>query len=94
MPKACLRGVILAESDEHEVVEGNIYFPPDSISREYFTDSDLHTHCLWKGDASYFHITVNDELSKDAAWHYPQTLDAAKHIEGYVAFWGEVEISQ
>jgi len=94
MPKASWKGVVLAETDRHEVVEGNIYFPADTINREYFSDSDTHSNCPWKGDASYYHITVNDEVNRDAAWYYPQAKDAAKNIEGYVAFWRGVEVSE
>ena len=87
-------GVVLAETDEYETVEGNIYFPEESIKREYFSESDTHSHCPWKGDASYYHITVNDAVNRDAAWFYPQAMDKAKHIEGKVAFWKGVEVSE
>ena len=93
MAKASWNGVTLAESDKFETVEGNIYFPASAINKEYFSDSDKHTHCPWKGDANYYHITVNDEVNKDAAWYYPQTKEAAKNIEGYIAFWPGVEVS-
>ena len=94
MPKASWKGAVLAETDKYEVVEGNIYFPADTINSEYFSDSDTHSNCPWKGDASYYHITVNDEVNRDAAWYYPQAKDAAKNIEGYVAFWRGVEVSE
>jgi uncharacterized protein (DUF427 family) len=84
----------LAESDETIVVEGNHYFPPDSINREYFRESDKHTTCPWKGLASYYDIAVEGEVNKDAAWYYPSTKDAAKHITGYVAFWKGVEVRE
>lgn len=92
MPKATWNGAVLAETDDHEVVEGNIYFPPESLNREYFSDSDKQTHCPWKGDASYYNVTVDGEVNPDAAWHYPQTKEKAKNIEGYVAFWNGVEV--
>ncbi len=94
MPKANWNGAVLAETDSYEVIEGNIYFPADAINREYFSDSDTHSYCPWKGDASYYNITVNDEVNTDAAWYYPEAKDAAKNIEGYVAFWRGVEISE
>jgi uncharacterized protein (DUF427 family) len=92
MPKAIWNGKILAESDRCEVVEGNQYFPSDSINKEYFKDSSTHTSCPWKGQASYYTIEVDGKQNKDAAWYYPQAKDAAKNIEGYVAFWKGVTV--
>ena len=92
--KAEWNGTVVANSVATVVVEGNHYFPPDSVNHEYFTDSQTTTMCPWKGDALYYTLEVDGARNEDAAWYYPQTLDAAKHIEGYVAFWGEVEISQ
>jgi uncharacterized protein (DUF427 family) len=92
MPKATWNGETLAESNQCEVVEGNYYFPPSAIKREYFKDSKTHTTCGWKGVASYYDIEVNGQLNKDAAWYYPQTKDAAKKIEGYIAFWRGVKV--
>jgi uncharacterized protein (DUF427 family) len=92
MPKAIWNGVVLAESDEGRVVEGNYYFPPDSIKREYFRESETHTTCPWKGKASYFTIEVNGQTNQDAAWYYPTPKEAAKNIEGYVAFWRGVKV--
>ncbi len=86
MPKAIWSGAVLAESQTTEVVEGNHYFPPDSIKRQYFKDSSTHTTCGWKGVASYYDIEVNDQVNKDAAWYYPTPQDAAKQIAGHVAF--------
>ena len=94
MPIASWGGVTLAETEEYEVVEGNIYFPPTSINREYFSESDKHTHCPWKGDASYYNITVDGKTNQDAAWYYPETFEKASHIKGYVAFWNGVEVSE
>jgi uncharacterized protein (DUF427 family) len=90
--KAIWNGIVLAESDETIVVEGNHYFPADSINKEHFQSSDTHTICGWKGTASYYDIVAGDETNKDAAWFYPQTKDAAKEIENYVAFWKGVEV--
>lgn len=92
MPKATWNGAVLAESDQCEVVEGNYYFPANSIHPEYFKSSDTHTTCPWKGVASYYTIEVDGQQNKDAAWYYPQTKDAAKKIEGYVAFWRGVKV--
>ena len=93
MARATWNGAVLAESDKFEKVEGNIYFPPDTINREYFRDSDTHTVCPWKGTASYYSIEVDGQVNRDAAWYYPQSKEAAKNIEGYVAFWRGVQVS-
>ena len=90
--KATWNGEILAESNDTEVVEGNHYFPADSIKKEYFSPSETHTVCGWKGTASYYDIAVNGDTNKDAAWYYPEAKDDAKNIEGYVAFWKGVEV--
>ncbi|TVU55246.1 MAG: DUF427 domain-containing protein [Arthrospira sp. PLM2.Bin9] len=92
MAKAIWNGVVIAESDNCEVVEGNQYFPPDSIKQEYFRNSDTHTTCGWKGVASYYTLEVEGELNKDAAWYYPSPKPAAKNIEGYIAFWRGVKV--
>lgn len=92
MPKATWNGAVLAESDRCETVEGNQYFPPDSIRREYFRESVTHTTCPWKGVASYYDLVVNGAVNKDAAWYYPQTKPAASNIQGYVAFWHGVKV--
>ena len=92
MPKAIWNGAVLAESDRTEVVEGNHYFPPTSISRQYFRESATHSTCPWKGEASYYDIVANDQVNKDAAWYYPNPKEAAKHITGYVAFWKGVKV--
>ena len=87
-------GVVLAESDQYEIVEGNIYFPPDSINQQYLVPSDTHTICFWKGRASYFDIEVKGETNKDAAWYYPSPTNDAENIKGYIAFWKGIEISE
>ena len=92
MPKAIWNGAVLAESKKCEVVEGNQYFPPDAIMRQYFKPSATHTTCPWKGEASYYDIDVNGQVNKDAAWYYPAPKDAAKNIAGYVAFWKGVKV--
>jgi uncharacterized protein (DUF427 family) len=73
-------------------VEGNHYFPPQSIDRQYFTDSETHTVCPWKGTASYYNVVVNGQINKDAAWYYPEPLPAAKQIAGHIAFWKGVQV--
>ena len=92
MPKATWNGVTLAESNQCQVVEGNQYFPPDAIKSEYFKASETQTNCPWKGMASYYSIEVNGEVNKDAAWYYPAPKEAAKNIEGHIAFWRGVKV--
>lgn len=90
--KAIWNNEILAESNSTIQIEGNHYFPPNSINKKYFKESDLKTTCAWKGIASYYDIVVNQKTNKDAAWYYPSCSELAKSIEGYVAFWKGVEI--
>ncbi|MBW4652861.1 MAG: DUF427 domain-containing protein [Kaiparowitsia implicata GSE-PSE-MK54-09C] len=92
MPKATWNGAVLAESEQCVVVEGNQYFPMDSIHTEYFQPSTTHTTCPWKGTASYYNVVVDGKVNTDAAWYYPQAKDAAKQIEGHVAFWRGVTV--
>ena len=92
MPKAIWNGAVLAESDRTEVVEGNQYFPPDAVKREYLKPSATHTTCPWKGVASYYEVVVNGESNRDAAWYYPEPKEAARNIKGYVAFWRGVKV--
>ncbi len=93
MVKAVWKDVVLAESDNTEVVEGNHYFPPQSLHSEFFIESDTTSHCPWKGQASYYTIDVNGEQNKDAAWYYPDPKQAAENIKGYIAFWKGVVVS-
>ncbi len=90
--KAIWNGQVLAESDDTVVVEGNHYFPADSIHKDFFVDSSTLTHCPWKGDASYYSLKVNGMENADAAWYYPDPKDAAKLIKGRIAFWKGVEV--
>jgi uncharacterized protein (DUF427 family) len=92
--KAIWNGTVLAESANTIVVEGNHYFPPESLHRDYFRDSDTHTFCPWKGDASYYDVVVAGNANRDAAWTYPETKEAAEPIRGYVAFWKGVEVTE
>ena len=90
--KATWKGEVIAESDETVVVEGNHYFPAESVKREHFRESETHTVCGWKGTASYYDVVVGGDVNKDAAWFYPEPKDAAKEIEGRVAFWRGVKV--
>ena len=90
--KAIWENVILAESNATIVVEGNHYFPPDSINKHYFKDSKTQTTCPWKGLASYYQIVVDGKVNQDAAWYYPDPKPAAGNIKNYVAFWKGVEV--
>ena len=91
--KAIWQGAVLAESEDTIVVEGNHYFPPDSIDGSYFQPSQTHTVCPWKGQASYYDLVVDGDTNRDAAWSYPETKEAADQIRGYVAFWRGVEVT-
>ena len=91
--KAVWNGAVIAESDDTVVVEGNHYFPEDSIDGRYFEKSDRTTTCPWKGVASYYDITVDGKTNVGAAWYYPDPKDAAKEIQGRVAFWQGVEVT-
>jgi uncharacterized protein (DUF427 family) len=93
MAKAVWNGAVLAESTNTIVVEGNHYFPPDAIDRQYFKPSATHTVCGWKGTASYYTVEVNGKKNPDAAWYYPTPLPAASNITGYIAFWRGVEVT-
>jgi len=91
--KATWKGVTLAESNDVIEVEGNQYFPPQSLNKEYFKTSDQKSTCPWKGEAHYFSLVVNGEENRDAAWYYPNTKPLANKIKGYVAFWKGVEVA-
>lgn len=93
MAKAVWQGAVLATSDRYEVVEGNVYFPPEAVNRAYLRESSTHTICPWKGVASYYDVVVDDKVNKDAAWYYPEPKPAAQTIGGYIAFWRGVEVS-
>ena len=92
--KAIWNNETIAESDETIVVEGNHYFPADSVKQEFLQPSETHTVCGWKGTASYYDIAANGEINKDAAWYYPDAKDDAKNIENYVAFWKDVKVTK
>jgi uncharacterized protein (DUF427 family) len=90
--KAIWKDTVIAESDDTVVVEGNHYFPPDSVSQALVQDSDTTSVCPWKGTASYYSVVVDGETNPDAAWYYPEPKDAANNIRGRVAFWKGVQV--
>ena len=96
MPKATWNGAVLAETDtaKTQLVEGNVYFPPEAVNKAFFRESQAHTVCPWKGTASYYDVVVDGKVNKDAAWYYPETKDAAKHVKGYIAFWKGVQVEK
>ena len=91
--KAIWNDQVIAESQATRMVEGNVYFPAEDVKPEFLVDSDHHTTCPWKGVASFYHVSVNGEMNDNAAWYYPQASDLAKGIEGYIAFWKGVKVS-
>jgi uncharacterized protein (DUF427 family) len=94
MPRAIWNQKVIAESDKFEIVEGNVYFPPGAIKKEFFKPSETHTVCGWKGTASYYTVEVDGKSNPDAAWYYPEPKEAAKQIKGYVAFWKGVTVEK
>jgi uncharacterized protein (DUF427 family) len=94
MPRAIWNGQVLAEAprERTEEVEGNIYFPADTLRRELVRPSETHTVCPWKGTASYYDLVVDGQVNADAVWYYPEPKDAAKQIKGFVAFWKGVTV--
>jgi uncharacterized protein (DUF427 family) len=90
--KAIWNGEVIAESNSTINVEGNYYFPEDSIKKEYYKPSETQSTCHWKGIASYYSLEVKGKENKDAAWYYPEAKEIAKNIEGYIAFWRGVDI--
>jgi uncharacterized protein (DUF427 family) len=94
MPKAEWNGVVIAETDKFETVEGNVYFPPESVKMEYFKPSTTTSVCGWKGDCNYYSVVVNGQENKDAAWYYANPKAAANNIKGYVAFWKGVKVTK
>jgi len=92
MKKAIWNGTVVAQSDNTVEVEGNQYFPMDSVSREYFKPSKTTSDCPWKGTASYYNIEVKGQINSDAAWYYPSPKEAANNIKDHVAFWKGVKV--
>lgn len=96
MPKAVWNGAVIAqaEADDVRIVEGNVYFSPESVDHTYLRESKTNTVCGWKGTASYYDVVVEGEVNHDAAWYYPSPKPAAEEIAGYVAFWKGVQIEE
>jgi uncharacterized protein (DUF427 family) len=92
--KAIWNNIVIAESADTVVVEGNHYFPPDSITHELFKPSATTTVCPWKGTASYYTLNVDGKENPDAAWYYPDSKSAADEIKGHIAFWKGVQVSE
>jgi len=91
--KAIWNGQIIAESDQTKNVEGNQYFPIDSVKKEFLKSNGTNTVCHWKGTASYYDVVVDGQVNKDAAWFYPDPSEKAMPIKNYIAFWRGVEIT-
>lgn len=85
---------VIAQSDSTQVVEGNQYFPMESVNKEFLTESAKVTRCPWKGEASYFNVVVDGQTNQDAAWVYLDPKEAAAEIAGHVAFWRGVEVRE
>lgn len=94
MAKAIWEGAVLAQSDQTIEIEGNQYFPPDTVKQEHFVPSPTHSTCPWKGKASYYHVIVDGKKNQDAAWYYAEPKPAASKIKGYVAFWKGVKVEK
>jgi uncharacterized protein (DUF427 family) len=94
MARATWNGKVIAESEQTETVEGNVYFPESSLKREYFRPSSTTSTCPWKGQARYMSLLIDGQDNPDAAWYYPDPKPAARKIKGYVAFWRGVEVEK
>lgn len=94
MVRAFYNNVVIAESNRTIELEGNEYFPPEDVKKEYLIPSDHKTVCPWKGEASYYHVKVGDRMTENAAWYYPNPKEAARFIQGYIAFWKDVIVEK
>ncbi|MBI5891677.1 MAG: DUF427 domain-containing protein [Nitrosomonadales bacterium] len=96
MPRAIWNNRVIAEAPSEQIhrVEGNIYFPPAAVKREFLKPSESHTHCVWKGEASYYNVEVDGKVNEDAAWYYPEPSAMAARIKDYIAFWHGVRIEE
>jgi len=92
MPKAVWEGATIAESNDCVVVEGNQYFPAIAVKKEYLAPSDKTSVCPWKGTANYYDVVVGNKRNPGAAWYYKNPFDAARQIQGRVAFWKGVKV--
>lgn len=93
MVKAVWNETIIAESDATVMIEGNHYFPIESVRREVLRDSATTSRCPWKGTAHYYSIAVDDATNRDAAWYYPDPSAEAAEIKGRIAFWKGVRVA-
>ena len=94
MAKAIWQGQVIADSNDFEMVEGNVYFPAGSIKEEFFEASEHHSVCPWKGTASYHHVVVDGDRNENAAWFYPEPKEAAANIKDHVAFWKGITVER
>lgn len=94
MPKAIWNGQVIAQSDETIKVEGNHYFPPESVDSSFLKSSQDRSVCPWKGTASYYDVVVDNEVASGAAWYYENPSPAASEIKDYVAFWRGVQVKR
>lgn len=99
--KALWNNQVIAEANKEDLIyiEGNWYFPPSAINKEFYTPSDMHTTCFWKGDASYYNVVVDGQVNTDAAWYYPLPKEGSvekvgKDFTNYVAFWRGVTVTE
>jgi uncharacterized protein (DUF427 family) len=92
MAVATWNGTVIADSDKTVVVEGNHYFPPESVRTQYLKPSTTTSRCPWKGLANYYSLLVDGKTNEDAAWYYAEPSDAASAIKRYVAFWKGVDV--
>ena len=90
--KAIWQGAVIAQSDDTVLVEGNHYFPLESLNRDFTTFSNHKTMCHWKGQASYYSLNVNGDVNTDAVWYYPDPKPEAESVRGRVAFWKGVTV--
>ncbi|NEX64740.1 DUF427 domain-containing protein [Noviherbaspirillum galbum] len=96
MPTAVWNDTVIAEApqDAVKIVENNVYFPPDAVDQSHLVLSDTQTRCHWKGTASYYHVSVDGKINRDAAWVYRNPLPEAGEIAGHIAFWRGVDVSR
>lgn len=96
MPKAIWNNQVLADAETSVIhrVEGNVYFPVSAVKKDFLRDSDTHTHCVWKGVASYYDVVVDGQVNKDAAWYYPNPSSMAARLENHIAFWKGVRVEE
>ena len=94
MARAVWNGAVIGETSAYETVEGNVYFPPETVRREHLRASSHTTVCPWKGVAHYYDVVVGDQINANAAWYYPDPKSAAAHIKDHVAFWKGVTVER